>query len=295
MPYKVTQLKPNVYHIADPMGVFMTLIVGEEKALLIDTGYGLGNLDRTVAEITDLPVILVNSHGHLDHVLGNRFFDETYLHPDDLALYQAHTSLERKKSMLNAPAELFPEDFSRDSYLEEKTKIIPVEEGHIFDLGGVKLRVVHVPGHTHGGIALVDDRDRLLYSGDTVSPHVWVFMKESTDISTYIQSLQKLQLLSGQYDGIVAGHVPIILPNDIIDRLIHCAENIDPEKSVPFTPPFADAGKGNMYFEGIESLKAGLGMETIDFAKQPFHTLNLSSVDFSKADFVSIVYHEEKL
>ena len=264
MPYKVIQLKPNVYHIADPMGVFMTLIVGEEKALLLDTGYGLGNLDKTVAEITDLPVILVNSHGHLDHVLGNRFFDEVYLHPDDLSLYQEHTSLERKKSMLDAPAELFPDDFSRDAYLEEKTKIIPVEEGHIFDLGGVKLTVVHTPGHTHGGIALLGDRDRLLYAGDTVSPHVWVFMKESTDIPTYIQSLKKLQQLSGQYDGIVAGHVPIILPNDIVNRLIHCAENIDPEKSVPFTPPFANAGTGFMYFEGVESLKAGLDVESIN-------------------------------
>ncbi len=44
MPCSVSQLKPNVYHIADPLGVFMTVIVGEEKALLLDTGYGIGHL-----------------------------------------------------------------------------------------------------------------------------------------------------------------------------------------------------------------------------------------------------------
>jgi hypothetical protein len=48
-----------------------------------------------------------------------------------------------------------------------------------------------------------------------------------------------------------------------------------------------------MYFEGFESLKEGLGMETLDLAKQPFHTLKLNSVDFTQADFVSIVYKEE--
>ncbi|MEZ4590062.1 MAG: MBL fold metallo-hydrolase [Chloroflexota bacterium] len=96
MAYAFSQLKPNVYHIADPLGVFMTLVVGEEKALLLDTGYGLDNLPETVAQIADLPVILVNSHGHLDHVLGNRFFDEAYLHPADWQLYQQHTTQERK-------------------------------------------------------------------------------------------------------------------------------------------------------------------------------------------------------
>ena len=295
MSYAVTQLKPNVYHIADPLGVFMTLIVGEEKTLLLDTGYGFGNLDETIAEITDLPVILVNSHGHLDHVLGNRFFSEAYLHHADMNLYQAHTSRERKQSMLNVPQELFPANFSEEAYLaEDKTKLLPLEDGDVFDLGGVTLTVIHTPGHTLGGIALLDDRDRLLLTGDAVSPHVWMFLKESATISTYIQSLKKLRQLNNRYDGIIASHVPVILPNVSIDRLIHCAENIDLEKSVPFTAPFEDAGTGLMYFEGIESLKAGLGVETLDFETQPFYTLKLDSVDFTQADFVSIVYKEEK-
>lgn len=295
MAYTVTQLKPNVYHIADPLGVFMTLIVGEEKALLLDTGYGFGHLNETIAQLTNLPVILVNSHGHLDHVLGNHFFEEAYLHPADIPLYQSHTSRERKEAMLNAPSELFPADFSVKAYLtEDKTRLLPIKQGDVFDLGGVKLTVIHVPGHTHGGIALLDDRDHLLFAGDTVSPHVWVFMKESTDMPTYIQSLKKIQRLNGQYEGIVASHVPVIMPNDIVDRLIHCAENIEPQKSVPFTPPFEDAGTGFLYFEGIASLKESLGIETLDFAKQPFHTLNLESVDFSKVKFVSIVYSDSK-
>jgi len=298
MSYAVNQLKPNLYHIADPLGVFVTLIVGEEKALLLDTGYGIGHLDKTIAQITELPLIVVNSHGHLDHVLGNRFFDEVYLHPGDLQLYQNHTTKDRKysiASMAKHRPELFPADFPLDAYLEDKTKMLPINGGDVFDLGGVCLTVIHIPGHTPGGIALLNNRDRLLLTGDAASPHVWMFLQESTRMPIYIQSLQRLQQLSNQYDGIVASHVPDILPNDIIDRLIHCAEIIDPEKSIPFEPPFEDAGKGLMYFEGFESLKEGLGLETLDFVAQPFHTLNLDRLDFSRVPFVSIVYDKAKL
>jgi len=298
MSYSVGQLKPNLYHIADPLGVFVTLIVGEQKALLIDTGYGIGHLDQTIAQITELPLIVINSHGHSDHVLGNRFFDEAYLHPADLQLYREHTTRTRKQSIAdtqNVRPELFPADFSLDAYLEDKTKILPINDGDVFDLGGVSLTVIHAPGHTPGGIALLDDRDRLLLAGDAASPHVWMFLQESMNMATYIQSLQKLHQLGNEHDGIIASHVPVILPNDIIDRLIHCAKNIDPEKSVPFEPPFEDAGKGSMYFEGFESLKEGLGLETLDFTTQPFHTLNLDSLDFSRIPFVSIVYDDTKL
>ena len=299
MSYSVSQLKPNLYHIADPFGVFMTVIVGEEKALLLDTGYGIGRLNETITQITDLPLIVVNSHGHLDHVLGNRFFGEAHLHPADLQVYQCHTAQDKKHSVIgmqSARPELFPADFSPDAYLSEyKTTVLPTDEGDVFDLGGVSLTVIHAPGHTPGGIALLDDRDRLLLVGDAASPHVWMFLQESTSIATYIQSLLKLQKLGNQYDGIIASHVPIVLPNDLIDRLLHCAGNIDPERSVPFESPFEDAGKGIMYFEGIELLKEGLGMKTLDFETQPFHTLNLDSLDFSRVRFVSIVYDETKL
>lgn len=298
MSYIVHQLKPNVHHLADSLGVFATLIVGEQKALLFDTGYGIDHLDAAIAQITSLPLVVVNSHGHLDHVLGNRFFAEAYLHPGDIELYQSHTTRERKQSIAdiqNAHPEHFPSDFSRSAYLAEPhTKLLPLADGDVFDLGGVRLTVLHLPGHTPGGVALLDDRDRLLLAGDAASPHVWMFLRESTRLDTYIQSLQKIQALNSQYDGIIASHIPVILPNDLVDRLLHCAQNIAPEKSVPYQAPFEDAGSGLMYFEGFESLKAALGMPTLDLAAQPFHTLNLAGVDFTKTAFVSIVYDKSK-
>ncbi len=277
----------------------MTLIVGDNQALLLDTGYGIDHLIETINQITNLPLTVVNSHGHLDHILGNRYFNEVHLHPADLKIYKEHTKIDRKRSITNLRTtrpELFPEDFSIETYIKEtNAKILPIDDGDTFSLGGVNLKVIHIPGHTPGGIALLDDRDQLLLTGDMVSPHVWIFLRESTDINTYINSLEKLQKLSNQYQGIIASHVPSILPNNMVQRLIHCAKNIDPRKSIPFSPPFEDLEPANMYYEGFDSLKKGLKIRELDLEKQPLYSLNLDFLDYMKVNFVSIVYDESKL
>jgi glyoxylase-like metal-dependent hydrolase (beta-lactamase superfamily II) len=297
MTYTIHPLFPNVYHIADPLGVYMTLIVGSEKALLFDTGYGIERLDDTIRGITSLPLIVVNSHGHVDHVLGNRLFAEVYIHPADLAVHRRHTAQEFKRSVTGQRRdhpERFPAGFSAKEYLaKHKTKMHPLADGDVFDLGGVTLTVVHIPGHTPGGIALLDDRDRLLLVGDSASLHVWMFLQESTSMATYIQSLEKLQALDGQYDAVIASHMPGLVSKAIIPRLIHCASHIDPQKSAPYASPIAD--QGMLYCEGVESLAKSLGLETLDLARAPFDGRILAGVDTNTVEFVSIVFHETKL
>lgn len=292
MLYPVHPLKPNVYHIADPMHVFMTLIVGSEKALLFDTGYGTGRLDETVRQITALPLIVVNSHGHVDHVLGNPQFSEVHIHPADLTLYREHSGQRFKRQVAEryktAP-EFFAADFSPEAYLAAPApKMLPLADGDTFDLGGVRLTVLHIPGHTQGGIALLDDRDRLLLVGDSASRHVWMFLQESTGLKQFVGSMEKLQAVGEHYDWIVAAHVPVLLPPDLLDQLIHCARHIDPAKSVPFTNPLASGGF--VYCEGIDSLARSLGLDSIDLARTPLSDLDLDKADMAAIDFVSIVY-----
>ncbi len=209
-------------------------------------------------QITSLPLVVVNSHGHLDHVLGNRLFDEVYIHPADLPVYRSHSGQGFKRSVTairKIHPELFPADFSPKAFLARpKTNMLPVADGDVFDLGGVRLSVLHIPGHTQGGIALLDDRDRLLLVGDSASMHVWMFLRELTSIAAFVQSMQKLQALGDRYDAIIASHVPVLLPKTLLERLIHCAQNIDPLKSVPFDSPIPD--QGVMYYEGAESTGA---------------------------------------
>ena len=88
--YKWKQLWEGVFHIQDLFSDYMYLVVGEEKAALIDTGMGFPGLRQLVERLTDKPVIVLNTHGHLDHIGGNDEFGCIYLHPDDLVVYAEH-------------------------------------------------------------------------------------------------------------------------------------------------------------------------------------------------------------
>ena len=88
--YKWKQLGAGVFHIQDLFSDYMYLVAGEEKAALIDTGMGFPGLRQLVERLMDKPVIVLNTHGHLDHIGGNDEFDCIYLHPDDLTVYVEH-------------------------------------------------------------------------------------------------------------------------------------------------------------------------------------------------------------
>jgi glyoxylase-like metal-dependent hydrolase (beta-lactamase superfamily II) len=77
--FKDIVINDHIYQIKDPMGVLMTLIIGKNKAMLIDTGYGIQNIYEHVLTLTKLPLIVVNSHGHMDHSCGNYLFPEIYI------------------------------------------------------------------------------------------------------------------------------------------------------------------------------------------------------------------------
>ena len=101
------KINDHIYQIKDRMGVLMTLIIGNEKALLIDTGYGIYNIHEHIKSLTTLPITVVNSHGHMDHSCGNYLFDEIYIHPKDFNLCTLHNSKEWKNRNLLTAQSIF--------------------------------------------------------------------------------------------------------------------------------------------------------------------------------------------
>ena len=94
--YTVRELEPGIFRIGNSM-VFMDLMVGAHHALLFDTGYGFGDLRALVQSITDKPLYVVNSHGHVDHACGNEQFGGAYIHPLDMALCREHNGPELRR------------------------------------------------------------------------------------------------------------------------------------------------------------------------------------------------------
>ena len=148
MSVEVIRINDSSWRIEDN-GVRCFLLTGSEKALLIDSGRDLRTA-RTIAEgLTDLPLLLLNTHADGDHTGSNDQFESFYMHPAE----EAH--------------------FRRGG---RGGVIIPIQEGDTLDLGGRELRIIDLPGHTPGSIAVLDVRNRVLISGDPVQEHGRIFM-----------------------------------------------------------------------------------------------------------------------
>jgi glyoxylase-like metal-dependent hydrolase (beta-lactamase superfamily II) len=248
--YTVNKVYPWLYSIFDPLSVFCYLAVGNKKALLFDTAYGIGSLPDLIREITDKPVVTVLGHGHVDHANGAYQFDEVWLDEGDFALFREHTSKEIRQSTLDGLTEnkmTLPEGFDPNAYLKAgagNLKKLPV--GQVFDLGDLHLDVVAMEGHTAGSVGLLAREHGVLLDSDAANQHIWMFIKEALPISQYIAMLERVIQLD--FHTFFTGHSDIPRPKSDFQKYIHAARNIKVEKSVPY-PVFPEL-KGLLYSEG---------------------------------------------
>jgi len=222
-----------IYQIKDSLGVLSTLIVGSNKALLFDTGYGIGNLKNEVEKIIkDLPLIVVNSHGHMDHTCGNFLFDIVYIHPLDIPLCMEHNSVEMRLSNVERAKSnnVLPINFDIDSYINKGYgSLRELKVGDIFDLGNVKLEVIMMEGHTQGSIGLFDRVNKILYVGDATCPFVWLFLNESLPLHLYIEMLERTLKLDFEY--FFVGHGSKKYKKEDMQKFLSVAKDVNIEKS----------------------------------------------------------------
>ena len=209
---KIHAIRPNVYLIDDAGESTCYLICGSERALLVDSVNGYEDLHAVVRSLTDLPVIVVNTHGHGDHIFGNVYFDEAWLHPADHGLYDMFFG------------------YAKEEMDKHGLKACPVREleiGQIFDLGGVQLEVVDLKGHTAGSIGLLDKAARIIYTGDGLNTHLWMQLDHSLPISTMLETFRALKAQhGGDFDFVAHGHARELRGKEILDWMIQGCEDI---------------------------------------------------------------------
>lgn len=234
--YKVCKYNDSLYQFQDPMGVLSTLVIGDKKALLFDTCYGIGDLKKQVEELTTKELIVVNSHGHMDHSCGNYQFDEVYIHKNDVELLKKHNSRERRrKNLIQAKKMGFlNSEFDEEEYLSRdfgNIKDLPLYT--IFDLGNVSCEVLPLFGHTKGSIALYISKWKLMLVSDGSCPFVWIFLEESTTVKEYIESVSKL--LTYDFDSFLVGHGARMLDRKRMEDFLMIAKTISLKDSVKVT------------------------------------------------------------
>lgn len=203
------QLLEKVWEITAPLGEQIYLVEGHNYAMLIDTGMGIGDLKAVVESITSLPLIVINTHGHPDHAGGNSSFGEAWIHPSDRRMYEEMCSIEFRRSDVIKICGM--QDAGR--YIEYLNPfgicfMKSLYDRQIFDLGGRKLEVLFLPGHTKGSIALLDFENKIIFSGDSVSSNdIWLYLEHSDSLQTYYNSLKILKQISMPTMSILPGHL----------------------------------------------------------------------------------------
>lgn len=214
------EVDQGVYRISG-LGVYRYLFVGDEYALLMDTGYGISNIKKVVAKITDKPLIVVNSHFHPDHSNGNQLFDKIYINEHDLPFVADRPlSLQRIFDAVdNQLKESHPKIKLVEKKLEsailsgrsKKTTYIPVEDDYEFDLGGRTLTLHWVPGHTEGSCVLVDWANQIIYTGDSCNTGFWLWTNLDATASTYADTLDQFYKYAkaNHIKGLRCSHSPM--------------------------------------------------------------------------------------
>lgn len=207
MDFSCKELQTDVLQIQDKAGNCSTLVTGSERALLFDTMIGLGDLKRFVEARTKLPLIVVNSHGHMDHMGGNFQFEKVYLHPRDFSLIPIDLE---NVTVRGEHMGVCLENCRRS--LENTGNICALEEGTEFDLGNLKVKVLALPGHTGGSIGLLLPEKRLLLAGDACTPQMCLYMDGSESLEVYRETLRKLE--KEPFDSFVLGHFMKLFQKD---------------------------------------------------------------------------------
>ena len=237
--YHIDQIHPWLYRISEPLSlsnVCFYLIVGDERALLFDTGHGIGDIPDTIRMITTKPVDVVLGHGHQDHIGGAYQFDECYLHENDTELYTMSTSPMFRKLIIQHLMETLkelPEGFDPEAFCAAGPgNIKKLDVDRVFDLGGLSIKIIEMPGHTTGSIGLLIVEKHTLLVSDSALYHVWMFLEESTSVPQYIEMLERVSSLD--FDTFFTAHTNGAHPKSDFQKFIKVAREASLEKAVPY-------------------------------------------------------------
>lgn len=196
--YRVYDIGDNIYAIYEPyqaQEVISYLIMGNEKALLWDTGFYGGNIKNVVDHLWNKEVIVVNSHTHFDHVCGNHLFDKVYMHNSEYAFKQMADGIPKELMLEEYNEEGIatdsPIDIDLNKFEFNPGVYVGVDENTVFDLGGRTLKVIYTKGHSDDSMMLVDEANKLLFTGDTYYPGL-IFGQYVTSLVPYYETLYRL-------------------------------------------------------------------------------------------------------
>lgn len=232
--YEVYKLLDNTYAIYEPYQfeeAICYLLIGEEKALMVDTGTGIGDLKKVVAGLTSLPVSVVNTHVHWDQIGNNSQFDEILIFNNLEGITKLYTGFDNDFLRAHIFGESvwkpLPAGFDPGTWKTPPVKATRLlEDGMVLDLGNRPLEVIYTPGHSPDSICLLDKNSRLLFTGDLYYSGPLYAFEEDVSVDNYMSSLEKLLLRSDEFDHLCPAHNEPWVKSDVLQQVLDAFKEI---------------------------------------------------------------------
>src|SRR5574344_103830 len=219
--HSIEQIGPATYRI-DEKGICNAyLLIGKDKALLIDSGDGVGNVREAVETLTKLPIIVALTHRHCDHAGGRNWFEDYSFHEGDdhliYALESSQWATKKLAGMSGKSVEITKKPFHSKKFIfTDKTS---------FDLGNRTIKVMNVPGHTKGSVVFIDDKEKLMFTGDEGNYWLWLQLPGCTNVRIWLPNAKKILSLMDNFKA-YCGHNDGLLTKPMVQELISRGEEL---------------------------------------------------------------------
>lgn len=226
--YPTEIIADGIIRISDFLASDCYLIIGKARALLIDVGTGYGDLRGYIETLTDLPIDVVFTHIHPDHIGGMGQFEKAYAHKADIKYgYKFYSRLWLRKVFKILSKNYLDDTISIKDVVKGKynTEIIAIDDDYEFDLGGRIVKVKHIPGHTKGSIVLLDDLSKQMFVGDNCCPSPWIFLPNSVSLEEWVEGAKIILKLMDEYTP-HWGHEGGAISKEVYAKTIDFAEEI---------------------------------------------------------------------
>jgi len=250
--FAISEPEPGVFVIEEPFHderVKSFLIVGEQRATLLDTGMGVADIREVVDALTDVPITVVNSHAHWDHIGSNHRFDTIWIHEAESEYLQAGVGNDVLRRWFG-PEHLtgpLPHGVTADTItIPPSTPTGLVTDGQVIDLGGRALEALHCPGHSIGGIVLVDHANGALFSTDVAYAGA-LYVYGTDDLPVYARSLRRLAELAPDLRAVYPSHGDSPMSPAMLPRMADALDEI----AASLEPSWRDTTRTGYEFEGF--------------------------------------------
>ncbi len=226
MAFALNPAAPGVTHIRDGMGACFTLLEGEKRALLVDTGYGVEDAAAFIGSlIGNKPLDVFLTHGHHDHILGLRTLAalpdcEALMLAADAPVFHRYAGLAQRRAVLqSAQARGFAlDEIEAERFLHDRIDMPCTAHPGDIDLGGLTARVIGCPGHTPGSAAVLIPERKILLTGDCWNPCTWAFFPEALGVGELRRQLRFLQAYD--FTHVLCSHQHQLYPRAVFDAFV---------------------------------------------------------------------------